>query len=145
MRASQLFIVIQLDPKTQTGLGDLLKALEDERYRHTKLWAVFSCPRKDGYFHTDQLQLHRKIGSDPPPQPAGPTVKAAHPGNGVGVFVAFKPSQIDRDMNMLVWAPEQWMIELIAETVKWSQKATRNMLGRPFAGPMPYAELQDFV
>lgn len=145
MRAAHLLILINLDEKANLNIGGLLKALEDERYRFKQLWAVFSCPRRNGYFHTDKIRIHRKIGAEPPPKPLGPLVKAVHPGSGIGVFVAFKPSQLDQDMGILLWTPKYWMIKLIEETIQWSQKATHDMLGRPFGGEMPYAELADFM
>jgi hypothetical protein len=145
MRAAHLLIIIDLDKRTKSSIGELMKALENRKYRFKQLWTVFSCPRINGYFHTDKIKIHRKIGAEPPPKPLRPLIKAIHPGNGVGVFVAFKPSQLDMDMGFDLWAPVYWMVELIEKTIQWSQKATHDMLGRPFGGEMPYAELADFM
>lgn len=142
MRASHLLIAIPLDHKAGDTPSpiDLTTAIEND------LWAIFTIPRLDGIFHTHKMELHRKIGSGPDPQLSGEHIKAAHPGTGISVFVAFKaPTQLDRDLSLFVWAPEDWQLEAIQKTIEWSQKATHDLLGRPFGGKMPYAELADFM
>jgi hypothetical protein len=143
LRAAYLLIAIPLDEKAGASPSriDLAKTAE------VKLRAIFSAVRKDGFFHMNTMLLHRKIGSDPWPIP-DPTLltPAAHPSNGVGVFLDFKfLTQLDKDMKRVVWAPEAWQLEAALETIKWSQKATHDLLGRPFGGKMPYAELVDFM
>lgn len=142
MRATHLLIVVPLDPKAGDSPSqlDLATALEQE------LWAIFSMPRLEGVFHTDKMMLHRKIGSHDPPRLSGEPIKAVHPGAGIGVFVTFKgPTQLDKDLGLFVWAPEGWQVEAISRTIEWSQKATHDLLGRPFGGKMPFALLQDFM
>ena len=142
MRASYLLIAVPLDEKAgdSPSIMDLATAVEKE------LWAIFSMPRINGVFHTDKMVLHRKIGSGDPPKLSGDHVKAVHPGSGMGVFVAFKgPTQLDKDLGLQVWAPEFWQVEAIEKVIQWSQKATHDLLGRPFGGKMPYAELVDFM
>ena len=141
MRATHLLIAIPLDDRA----GDTPSQIDLARAVEQDLWTVFSTLRKVGFFHMDTLQLHRKIGSGPGPMLNGPQVPAAHPGTGIGVFATFKPSQLDQDMGVRVWAPEAWQLELLLKTIEWSQKATHDLLGRPFGGKMPYAELQDFM
>ena len=142
MRASYLLIAIPLDEKAgdSPSILDLARAIEKE------LWAIFTMPRINGAFHTDKMLLHRKIGSEDPPKLSGEHIQAVHPGTGIGVFVAFRGStQLDKDLGLLVWAPEHWQVEAIEKIIKWSQKATHDLLGRPFGGKMPYAELVDFM
>ena len=141
MRATHLLIAIPLDDRA----GDAPSPLDLAAATEKELWGIFSALRSDGLFHIDKMELHRKIGSGPGPMPNGPKVPAVHRGTGVGVFVAFKPSQLDRDLGLLVWAPEGWQVEAILKTIDWSQKATHDLLGRPFAGKMPFAMLQDFM
>jgi hypothetical protein len=142
LRASYLLIAIPLDEKAgdSPSVMDLAKAVEKD------LWAIFSMLRKDGFFHPRTMILHRKIGSGDPPHLPEKPVKAVHPGTGIGVFVAFKaPTQIDEDLHLEVWPPEFWQVKAIEETIQWSQKATHDLLGRRFAGKMPYAEIADFM
>ena len=141
MRATHLLIVIPLDPR----VGDAPSRLDLVAAAEKELWSIFSAVRSDGFFHFDKMELHRKIGSGPAPMPNGPKVAAVHRGAGVGVFVAFKPSQLDQDLGLLVWAPAGWQVEAISRVIEWSQKATHDLLGRGFGGRMPYAELQDFM
>jgi hypothetical protein len=142
LRASYLLIAVPLDEKAgdSPSILDLATAVKKE------LWAIFSMPRINGVFHTDKMLLHRKIGSEDPPKLSGEHIQAVHPGTGIGVFVAFRGStQLDKDLGLLVWAPEHWQVEAIEKIIKWSQKATHDLLGRPFGGKMPYAELVDFM
>jgi len=141
LRAGYLLIAIPLDEKAgdSPSVIDLAKAVEID------LYAIFSAVRKDGFFHMDTMKLHRKIGSDSGPIPKETLVPAVHPNTGVGVFATFKPSQLDIDTGLRVWAPEKWQLDVLDKTVVWSQKATHDLLGRPFGGKMPYAEIRDFM
>ena len=142
MRASCLLIAVPLDEKAgdSPSIMDLATATEKE------LWAIFTMPRITGFFHTDKMVIHRKIGSGDPPKLSGELVEAVHARSGIGVFVAFRgPTRLDRDLGLLVWAPKYWQVEAIEKVIHWSQKATHDMLGRPFGGKMPYAELVDFM
>ena len=143
MRASYLLIAIPLDEKAgdSPSVMDLARAVEIE------LRGIFSAVRKDNFFHMDTLLLHRKIGSQPWPVPDPTQLRpAVHPGSGVGVFLDFTfPTQLDKDLKRVVWSPEAWHLEAGLEVVKWSQKATHDLLGRPFGGKMPYADLVDFM
>jgi len=143
MRAGFLLIAIPFDEKADDSPSsiDLAKTAE------VQLQAIFSVVRKDKAFQMNTLLLHRKIGSGPWPVP-DPTqlIPAVHPGSGVGVFLDFKfPTQLDNDVKRVVWTPEAWQLEAALEVIKWSQKATHDLLGRPFGGKMPYAELVDFM
>lgn len=143
MRASYLLIAIPLDEKA----GDSPSPIDLAKTAEVQLRAIFSAVRKDNLFHMNTLLLHRKIGSDPWPVP-DPTqlIPAVHRGSGVGVFLDFKLlTPLDNDFKRAVWSPEAWQLEAALETIKWSQKATHDLLGRPFGGKMPYAELQDFM
>ena len=123
------------------SIGELAEAVK------VQLQAIFSVVRKNGFFQMNTLLLHRKVGASPWPVP-DPTwlIPAVHPGNGVGVFLDFKfPTKLDRDVKRVVWAPKAWQLEAALETIRWSQKATHDLLGRPFGGEMPYAELADFL
>jgi hypothetical protein len=147
-RAGFCIVVIPLDKKLAVSLGELLQALENERFKHTEYWCIYTIPRIKRQFHTDKAKLHNKVGSDPPPKLPGPIVQSYYrkSESGVGCFVFFRRSQLDHDFGaFLVWSPEFWQVELIKRVIEWTQKATHDMLGRPFGGEMPYAELQDFM
>jgi hypothetical protein len=147
-RAGFFILVVPLDRKLSTSLSELLQALEDERFKHVEYWCIYTIPRIKRQFHTDKAKLHNKVGSDPPPKLPGPIVQSYYKKSetGMACFVFFKRSQLDRDFaTFLVWTPEFWQIELIKRVIEWTQKATHDMLGRPFGGEMPYAELQDFI
>jgi hypothetical protein len=143
LRTNCLLIAIPLDEKA----GDSPSVMDIAKKTEVQLRAIFSVIRKDNFFHMNTLLLHRKIGSDPWPVP-NPThlIPAVHRGDGVGVFLDFKLlTPLDKDMKRVVWTPELWQLEAASEVIKWSQKATHDLLGRPFGGKMPYAELADFV
>jgi hypothetical protein len=142
LRASYLLIAIPLDEKA----GDTPSVLDLAAAIEKQLWAIFSMPRIDSVFHMEKMFIHRKIGSSDPPKLPGEHMKSAHPGTGIGVFVAFKaPTQLDKDLGLAVWAPEGWQAEAILRVIEWSQKATHDLLGRAFGGRMPYAELTDLL
>ncbi|MEM3640582.1 MAG: hypothetical protein QXQ94_09525 [Candidatus Bathyarchaeia archaeon] len=143
MRSSCLLIAVPLDEKA----GDSPSPIDLAKTVDVQLRAIFSAVRKDNFFQMKTLLLHRKIGSEPWPVP-NPTqlIPAVHKGSGVGVFLDFKLlTQLDKDMNRAVWSPEAWQLEAALEVIRWSQKATHDLLGRPFGGKMPYAELADFM
>ena len=143
MRASYLLIAIPLDEKA----GDSPSPIDLAKTAEVQLQAVFSAVRKDSNFHMGTLLLHRKIGSGPWPVP-NPTqlIPAVHPGNGVGVFLDFKLlTQLDKDLKRAVWTPEAWQLEAALQVINWSQKATHDLLGRPFGGKLSYAEIADFM
>jgi len=143
LRATYLLIAIPLDEKA----GDSPSPIDLARTVEVELQAIFSAVRKDNFFHMNTLLLHHKIGSGPWPVPDPSQLSpAVHPRTGVGVFLDFKfPTQLDKDVKRVVWTPEAWQLEASLEIVKWSQKATHDLLGRPYGGKMPYGELLDFM
>jgi len=143
LRASYLLIAVPLDEKA----GDSPSPIDIAKTVEVQLQGIFSVVRNDGAFRMNTLLLHRKIGSSPWPVP-DPTqlIPTVHPGKGVGVFLDFKLlTQLDKDMKRAVWTPEAWQLEAALQVINWSQKATHDLLGRPFGGKLSYAEIADFM
>ena len=99
--------------------------------------------RKDGFFELDD----------------GRRIPAVHPGNGYGVVMVCKPSQLDVDFGLpdIVYKIlkeynvvfyvflEADHLEELQHKFKKSDELTHDLLGHGWAGRRPFWKLEDFM
>lgn len=116
------------------------------------LEAIVLVKRKDGYFYLDRRGVYKVYKKDFALKRM--RVPAVYKGNGYGVALFFRESQVDRDFGRLVWFPDHGHVvdlyrlsdELkklaidLTGAFQESDELTFRMLGRGWnAGPRPYA------
>jgi len=108
-----------------------------------RLRAVVIVLRKNGYFHTGQAITFRSYdGFTGFPYQRVPAVRR---GNGWGVALVLRPSQVDRDFGVPVLFLEADEIEVIQKALDKSDELTHQLLGRGWGGKRPFWKVEDFM
>ena len=110
----------------------------------TVVSAIFIMLRSNLLFHLDEIRIVKSF--DGWNGFGNRKVKAKYPGNGWGVALILKPSQIDEDIGVPTLFLTQEQLEAIQEAMEKSDELTYRLLGRGwFHGKRPYFKLADLM